>query len=467
MSICRVDVPSGKLLAQLTAFKPSFFFIWFSHLWSYGKKLDALLGRGFKPSKFKSVISVAISRLSVFKNQREARRNVARSDVVQLLQQGHHDRALLRVEQVVKEQNMLYVFGILEGYCNLLIERVHLIEQEKDCPGELKEAISGLLFASSRCGDFPELQEIRAIFVSRYGKEFAARAIELRNNCGVNTMIIQKLSTRQPDLQSRRDLLNEIAAENGIALRLHETSVSAADENLDGSKNHSQSKLDTLGKATNHSSLGDDEDFSDSPKARKKYKDVADAAQAAFESAAHAAAAARAAMELSRSDFHDPDDHNSLDSQRKRVFDTHEPSGSKGKEPHQGSQAEESNQGTMTSEIKISSPSSKESSEGNLDMRTMSLDEVDPIKLLEKEVVIHYSDDDIHDFYDPSFDMNTREFKGKDDEHSENTGPMFQNSSDNQVPTTLHAGLKHETGPENPSENAIRSSETKGNDTSL
>ncbi|GMI75373.1 IST1-LIKE 6 [Hibiscus trionum] len=428
-----------------------------------GKKLDALLGRGFKPSKFKSVISVAISRLSVFKNQRQARCNLARSDVVQLLQLGHHDRALLRVEQVVKEQNMLDVFGILEGYCNLLIERVRLIEQERDCPDELKEAMSGLLFASSRCGDFPELQEIRAIFVSRYGKEFAARAIELRNNCGVNTMIIQKLSTRQPDLQSRRNALNEIAAENGIALQLHKTSVSATDENLDGAKNHSQLKLDTLGKATNHAGLGDDYGISYSPKARKKYKDVADAAQAAFKSAAHAAAAARAAVELSRSDFHDPEDHNSPDHQRKRVFDIHEPS-SKGKETHQGSQAEELNQSTKTPGINISSPSSNESSEGNLGIRTMSLDEVDPIKLLEKEVVIHESDDDNHDFYGSSFDTNTRKLKGKDNEHSENTGLMFQNSSDKQVPTTasLRAGLKLETGPENPSEHASRSTGTKG-----
>lgn len=31
----------------------------------------------------------------------------------------------------MKEQNMLDAFGMMEGYCNLLIERVHLIEQEK------------------------------------------------------------------------------------------------------------------------------------------------------------------------------------------------------------------------------------------------------------------------------------------------------------------------------------------------
>ncbi|KAB2090178.1 hypothetical protein ES319_A03G107300v1 [Gossypium barbadense] len=436
-----------------------------------GKKLDALLGRGFKPYKLKSLISVALSRLSVFKNRRQIRSNQARSDVVELLQLGHHDRALLRAEQVVKEQNMLDVFVILEGYCNLLIERLHLIEEDRECPDELKEAICGLLFASSRCGDFPELQEIRAIFTSRYGKEFVARAIELRNNCGVNTKIIQKLSTKQPDLQSRWNVLNEIAAEHSIALQLRETSVSATQEKLDGSKNHSQPKLGTIGKASNHAVLGDDNEFSDSTKARKKYKDVADAAQAAFESAANAATAARAAVELSRSDFHDPDDddhdddQNSPNSQRKRVLEREEPN-SEDKETQQGNQAEDLKQ---TPEIKISSPSSsKDSSQGNLDIRTMSLDEVDPIKLLEKEVAIHESDDENYDSHDSSFHMNTSMFKVKvqdedeNYEYTEKTALMFQNSSDKQIPSSLRAGLKVEAVPEIPTEHVAQSSGTKG-----
>ncbi|XP_022734235.1 uncharacterized protein LOC111287830 [Durio zibethinus] len=429
-----------------------------------GRKLDALLGRGFKPAKFKSLISLAISRLSVFKNQRQVRCNQARSDVVQLLELGHHDRALLRVEQAIKEQNMLDVFVILEGYCNLVIERVHLIEQERECPDELKEAISGLLFASSRCGDFPELQEIRAVFISHYGKEFAARAIELRNNCGVNNKIIQKLSTRQPDLQSRRNVLKEIAGENGIALQLEETSVSSQ-ENSDVSKKQNLPKLDTSAKASDDA--GDNGEFSDSTKARKNFRDVADAAQAAFESAAYAAAAARAAVELSRSDSHDPDDHNSPSSQRKIVYDGNE-STFKGKETHQGSQAEELSQSKKTPEIKTSSPSSSEgSTEGNLDLRTISLDEVDPVKLLEKEVVIHESDDENYDSPGWSFDMKTRKLKDnvldtdKDDEGSEKTGMMFQPSLNKQIPSGLQAGLKVETGPENPTEHAAENSGMK------
>jgi len=123
-----------------------------------------------------------------------------------------------QVEHVIKDQNMLDVYGRIEGYFNLLIERVHLIEQERlvyscnfvwwknwfsffflkwwvwyscyrECPEELKEAASGLLYAASRCGDFPEIQQIRVILTSRFGKEFAARSIELRNNCGVHPQV--------------------------------------------------------------------------------------------------------------------------------------------------------------------------------------------------------------------------------------------------------------------------------------
>ena len=59
----------------------------------------------------------------------------------------------------------------------------------RECPDELKEAVSSLIFATSRCGGFPELQQIREMFVSRFGKEFSVRTAELRNNCGVNPKV--------------------------------------------------------------------------------------------------------------------------------------------------------------------------------------------------------------------------------------------------------------------------------------
>ncbi|CAA0818613.1 Regulator of Vps4 activity in the MVB pathway protein [Striga hermonthica] len=158
-----------------------------------GKKLDVLLRRSFKTSKFKATVAMAVSRLAVLRNQRHARCSIARSDVVEFLKNNSHERAILRVEQVIKEQNMLDVFVLVEGYCHLLVERVHLFEQQKVCPEELKEAVSTLIYVASRCGEFPELQHIRSIFASRFGRDFAARAVELRNNCGVNPKVCLRL----------------------------------------------------------------------------------------------------------------------------------------------------------------------------------------------------------------------------------------------------------------------------------
>ncbi|XP_076892034.1 uncharacterized protein LOC143543649 [Bidens hawaiensis] len=273
-----------------------------------GRKLDVLLGRKFKPSKFKATVNLAVSRVAVLKNQRHARLGVARSDIIQLLQLNHHEHALLRVDQVIKEQNMLDVLVMVDGYCHLLLQMVNLIEKEKDCPDELKEAVSSLLYAAPRCGEFQELQEVREILMSRYGKDFAQGAMELRSNSGVNTRMIQKLSPRQSSLETRMKILNEIAAENGVVLKLEDSSPVVEEKST-----KSGIANDLIDEVLS---------FSESRKGKKKYRDVEDAAQAAFESAAYAAAAARAAVELSRSRSFGSDNPDSTNSRPRKVLDS-------------------------------------------------------------------------------------------------------------------------------------------------
>ncbi|KAJ9163358.1 hypothetical protein P3X46_023035 [Hevea brasiliensis] len=363
-----------------------------------GKKLDAILGRTFKTSKFKPLVNLATSRLEVFKNQRQVRCNQARSDVLQLLQQGYHERALLRVEHVIKEQHMLDVYVMLEGYCNLLVERVHLIDQKRVCPDELKEAVSSLLYASSRCGDIPELQEVRNVFTSWYGKEFAARAIELRNNCGVNPKMIQKLSTRQPGLDSRMKVLKEIASENNIVVQLEEAYL-ANEEKLDVRKKkptNSGSPLRFGNLQISPEEIKKDA-FGGSIKANKKYRDAVDAAQDAFKFSANAAAAARAAVELCRYDPHDPDNDNSPNIRGKKVSDKDE--SMKLESEHRVYVIHQENETTNKLAEQRWSASSSTSNSGSVqeDLRvnSMSLDAEHLIKQLEKDIVFD-SDNETH-----------------------------------------------------------------------
>ncbi|GJR98250.1 IST1-like protein [Tanacetum coccineum] len=240
---------------------------------------------------------IVVSRLSFLKNQHQARLSLARSDIVQLLSLGHHEHALLRVDQVIKEENVLDVYVMLYDYCHLVLQMFNLIEQEKDCPHELKEAASSLLYAAPRCGEFPELQEIRVVLTARYGKEFANGAIDLRNNGGVSTRMIQKLSPRKSSLETRMKILNEIATENDIVLKLYDSSSVLK-------QGEGESKTNVI--ETILSVSADDFDevlrFTESRKGRNKYRNAEDAAQDVFESAAYAAATtARSAVELSRS----------------------------------------------------------------------------------------------------------------------------------------------------------------------
>ncbi|KAB1209829.1 IST1-like protein [Morella rubra] len=190
-------------------------------------KLDALLGRNSQTSRFKALAKLTISRIAILKNQRQVRCSHARSDVSELLKLGHQDRALLRVEHVIKEHVRCVC------YDRRLLE----------CHDELKEGISSLIFVASRCGEFPELQKIRQIVTSKFGKDFANRAVELRNNCGVDP---------KPRLEMRLKALREIAAEIGVTLHLGKESAVIVEEKQDISQE--QKNLDPHLRGDGHES---------------------------------------------------------------------------------------------------------------------------------------------------------------------------------------------------------------------
>lgn len=176
-----------------------------------------LIGKSFT-SKLKNLTSLAISRIAILKNHRKARASYAHFDVSQLLKLGYHDQALVRVEHWIVEQNMLDAFDMIEDYCNVLKERAQVLENNKECPFELKEATCSLIFASSRCGEFPELHKIQEILTLKFGREFADHAIKLHKNNEVNSKMIQKLSSKHPTMEIKRNALKKIATDIGVTL---------------------------------------------------------------------------------------------------------------------------------------------------------------------------------------------------------------------------------------------------------
>ncbi|KAF7819712.1 IST1-like protein [Senna tora] len=307
----------------------------------------------------KIALKLAVSRIKLLKNKREVQLKQLKRDVAKLLQSGQDQIATIRVEHVVREEKTMTAYDFIEIYCELIAARLPIIESQKNCPTDLKEAISSVIFASPRCADIPELSDVRKHITAKYGKEFVSAAVELRPECG----LVEKLSAKAPDGPTKIKILNAIAEEHNVTwepksfgendvksshdlqigpnvdekasyvevpqpqVHVHTPPVhnEKGPSNLHAYSQHKEMddvptnlyRSTTSGRSNpsiNSSGTGSEEmDFRDSysgnsssssPMGRQKnwnmeFKDAASAAQEAAESAERASMAARAALELS------------------------------------------------------------------------------------------------------------------------------------------------------------------------
>ncbi|XP_078441257.1 uncharacterized protein LOC144711200 [Wolffia australiana] len=180
--------------------------------------LDAFFGRAgvFRGARCKTLLKLTIPRIKLLRNRRVLQLKQMRRDIANLLSSGQEATARIRVEHIIREENMMAAQEILELFCELIVVRLPIIESQRECPLDLKEAISSICFAAPRCADLPELQQAQMMFSSKYGKDFVNAAAELLPDSGVNRQIVELLSVRAPATDAKLKLLKEIAEEHEV-----------------------------------------------------------------------------------------------------------------------------------------------------------------------------------------------------------------------------------------------------------
>ncbi|CAH9098465.1 unnamed protein product [Cuscuta epithymum] len=193
--------------------------------WKKAMKILSLFHRSFNSSKCKTMARMTTARIKLLRNKREVVVRQMRRDIAMLLESRQDATARIRVEHVIREQNMLAANEIIELFCELIVSRLPIIAKQRECPADLKEGISSLIFAAPRCSEIPELQEIRNIFEKKYGKDFVSEAVDLRPNAGVNRMLIEKLSVKTPSGEVKMKIMKEIAKEYQVEWDTTESEV--------------------------------------------------------------------------------------------------------------------------------------------------------------------------------------------------------------------------------------------------
>ncbi|KAF3976826.1 hypothetical protein CMV_000002 [Castanea mollissima] len=93
--------------------------------------LNQLFSRGVFGTKCKTSLNLAISRIKLLQNKRDMQLKHMRKEIAQFLQAGQEAIARIRVEHVIREQNMWAAYEILELFCEFVLARVPIIESQR------------------------------------------------------------------------------------------------------------------------------------------------------------------------------------------------------------------------------------------------------------------------------------------------------------------------------------------------
>ncbi|CAF0803616.1 unnamed protein product [Brachionus calyciflorus] len=162
-------------------------------------------------TKLKTNLKLAIQRLKLLEKKKTELSLKSRKEIADYIQVNKPDRARIRVEHIIREDNYVEAMEMLEMFCDLLLARFGLIEKMKELDPGLDEAIATLIWASPRVSnDIQEFKLIGDAFAQKYGKKYAeACKADTLNN--VNEKVKKRLGLEPPSKLLIEQYLIEIA----------------------------------------------------------------------------------------------------------------------------------------------------------------------------------------------------------------------------------------------------------------
>lgn len=141
---------------------------------------------------------MAVSRIQIASNKKSALLKQSMREIAVMLAEEppKEEKAKIRAEALIRDDNLIEAYEILQLQCELLHERIKLLEYSKECPGDLIPVVASLMWASQRV-DIPELLMIRKQFRAKYGKKFEEAAM-LNHGKILNDRVVSKLSVEPP-----------------------------------------------------------------------------------------------------------------------------------------------------------------------------------------------------------------------------------------------------------------------------
>ena len=170
--------------------------------------------QSFNGHKCKAQLKMATIRISQQTNKKTQLMKMQKREIAKLLADGKEEKARIKTEGIIREDFIMEAYEVLSLLCDLLHERMQLIQSLKGCPPDLRESVCTIIYAAART-EIPELMQVRKMFSLKYGKEFAESAL-MNENQVVNDRIVHKLGINPPNSFLVLQYMKEIASTHDV-----------------------------------------------------------------------------------------------------------------------------------------------------------------------------------------------------------------------------------------------------------
>eukprot|EP00258_Populus_trichocarpa_P037858 XP_024453877.1 uncharacterized protein LOC18096840 [Populus trichocarpa] len=158
-------------------------------------------------TKCKTSVKITKTRLEALKKKKNSVIKYLKNDMADLIRTDHAYKAFCRAEGLLAEQNMIIYYNFIEQLCDCISGNLSLMNKQKECPEECKEAVQSLIYAAARFSEFPELRDLRSEFINRYGPPLEAL---------VNKEFVDMLKPKSITEEMKLQLMHDIALEFSI-----------------------------------------------------------------------------------------------------------------------------------------------------------------------------------------------------------------------------------------------------------
>ena len=167
-----------------------------------------------KAGEIKIYIQICQKKIALFRNKKIHSIKSKISEVIGYLEKKNIDVAKTKMESIMRDEDAIYAYDILDPIIQILLERIFYIDSSTECPADLRTQLDTIIYASSRL-EIEEFLTLKDLIRRKYGLAYITKA---ENNADslVNQNLVEKLQVKLPTEELLMIRLKQLCREKKI-----------------------------------------------------------------------------------------------------------------------------------------------------------------------------------------------------------------------------------------------------------